>query len=298
MDIYQVVTDKIIAAIEAGADKWKMPWHSRANADDPMPFNVVSRKHYRGTNTLLLWAQAQGMGYDSNAWGTYQQWQAKGAQVRKGEKSTMIVFWKFFDVKSGAADGSSDGEDDEASQRKAMARGYNVFNAAQVDGYEAPAAIVLPEVERDADAEAFFANLGGDLRHGGGRAFYSPSLDFVQMPHAGAFTDMGAYYSTLAHEFGHWTGAEKRLDRKLEGRFGSESYAAEELVAELTAAFVCALLGRSAEPREDHAQYLQNWLTVLRNDKRAIFTAASAAQKAADFLVSLQPVSQELLAAD
>jgi antirestriction protein ArdC len=283
-DIYQTVTDQIVAAIEQGADKWVMPWHNNAASDSPMPFNVSSKRHYRGVNTLALWAAGQSHGYTSSAWGTYRQWGERGGQVRKGERSTSICFWKFSERAAPTED------DADATKASAMARAYSVFNAGQVDGYEAPASIVLPEVTRIANAEAFIANLGAEIRHGGGRAFYSPSTDHIQMPEAAAFRDMISYYATTAHEATHWTSHSTRCDRSQNARrFGDDAYAAEELIAELGSAYCCAILGLANEPRPDHAQYLASWLKVLKADKRAIFTAASGAQKAVDWMVAKQP---------
>ena len=172
-------------------------------------------------------------------------------------------------------------------------RGYSVFNAAQVDGYATPALPVLPEAERIDRAEAFFAALGADIRHGGSRACYVPSLDQIRMPLFAAFRDPVAYYATLAHEATHLTGHASRCNRHLRGRFGEEAYAAEELIAELGAAFVCADLALAPEPRPDHAAYVASWLRVLRGDKRAIFTAAAKAQQAADWMHAQQRAAAE-----
>jgi len=174
-----------------------------------------------------------------------------------------------------------------------FARGYSVFNAGQVDRYMAPALPVLPEPERIGHAEAFFAALGADIRHGGNRACYVPSLDQVRMPPFPAFCDAVAYYATLAHEATHLTGHPSRCNRDLRGWFGEEAYAAEELVAELGAAFICADLALTPEPRSDHAAYVASWLKVLRGDKRAIFAAAAKAQQAADWMHARQPAAAE-----
>ena len=296
-DIYQRVTDQIIAALEAGADRWKMPWHTTGIENATRPINAISKKPYRGVNTLALWIAASEQGYTSNEWATYKQWQEKGAQVRKGEKSSTVVFWKIND--KGEADETSEGnsgnssDEAEESNRRILARGYFVFNASQVDGYTAPA-LPQPEPttfqgnERNAEIDAFFSATGASVQHGGNRAFYRPSSDHIQMPHFEAFFEPVDYYSTLGHETVHWTSAQTRLDRDLTGRFGSEAYAAEELVAELGAAFLCADLGLTNTPRPDHAAYVANWLKVLKDDNRAIFTAASKAQQAADYLHGLQ----------
>ncbi len=300
-DIYQRITDRIAAAIEAGAGKWQMPWHPGADGAAPrLPVNAATGKPYRGVNTVVLWATAQAEGYPSAVWATYRQWAELGAQVRKGEQSSPVVFWKVNGPDEGEDGGTGGGGDgggaageDGADGRRprVFARGYSVFNAAQVDGYEAPALPVLPEPERIGHAEAFFAALGADIRHGGSRACYVPSLDQIRMPPFAAFRDAVAYYATLAHEATHLTGHPSRCNRDLRGRFGEEAYAAEELVAELGAAFICADLALTPEPRPDHAAYVASWLRVLRGDKRAIFTAAAKAQQAVDWMHARQPAT-------
>jgi antirestriction protein ArdC len=287
-DIYQQVTDQIVAAIEAGAKgDWTMPWHVKAGDGDPMPYNVSSKRHYRGVNVIALWSVAKARGYISNAWGTYKQWQEHSCQVRKGERAAHVVFWKFDRVTSG------EGEGDSVERDRVFARGYAVFNADQVDGYVAQPVAPVIEPERNAYAEAWFGTLNATVSHGGNRAYDMPSHDRIQMPPYASFVTPGHYYSTLAHEHIHWTGAKSRCDRDLTGRFGNEAYAAEELVAELGAAFVCALLQLASEPRPDHAEYVANWLRVLKGDKRAIFTAASKAQIAVDWMIARQPATAD-----
>jgi len=299
-DIYQRITNRIAASIEAGAGKWQMPWHPGADGAAPrLPVNAVTGKPYRGVNTVVLWATAQAEGYPSAVWATYRQWAELGAQVRKGEQSSPVVFWKVNGPDEGEDGGTGGGgdttrEDGADGRRPRMfARGYSVFNAAQVDGWEAPALPALPEPERIGHAEAFFAALGADIRHGGNRACYVPSLDQVRMPPFPAFRDAVAYYATLAHEATHLTGHPSRCNRDLRGRFGEEAYAVEELIAELGAAFICADLALTPEPRPDHAAYVASWLKVLRGDKRAIFTAAAKAQAAADWMHVRQPAAAE-----
>ena len=282
-DVYARVTDQIIDAIEEGvSSNWRMPWHT-SGRDAFSPINVTSRKPYRGINTVCLWAAAEAKGYEFGEWGTYQQWQERKAQVRKGEKASTVVFWKF----ANDANESQDGDDHpHSASRLLFARAYSVFNAAQVDGYTPRVEPGPTMLERIQHAETFFSAVGANIRHGGNRAYYSPDTDHIQMPPFAAFIDNVRYYSTLAHEHTHWTATPERCDRQLGKRFGDNAYAAEELIAELGAAFVCAHLGLSTEPREDHAQYIQSWLQVLRADKRAIFTAASKAQQACDWLVT------------
>ena len=266
-----------------------MPWHV-TEADCFVPTNAASHRVYRGVNVLCLWATAMRRGYGSGLWATYNQWKALGAQVRKGEKAAPVVFWKITD-KAGREFEDDDIRRVPANNRMFLARGYNVFNVAQVDGFAPTAVPQLGKGERIASAEIFFAGLGARVRHGGAAACYIPGLDEIFMPRFEAFRDPAAYYSTLAHEATHWTGAPHRLNRELKAKFGSEGYAMEELVAELGAAFLCSNLGISVEPRPDHAAYIESWLTVLRRDKRAIFAAASLAQKATDWMTNTRPNS-------
>ena len=291
IDIYAEITNQIIEAIEAGADNYKMPWHVNG-ADSVLPVNASTHRPYRGVNVMMLWAVAAKKSYETNLWATYQQWRELGAQVRKGEKSTSVVFWRFFDEE----DESEAPEGERRSHKSVMARAYHVFNAAQVDGYEMPGIPRLPETERIERAEQFFDGIGADIREGGSRAFYSPAEDYIQMPPFALFKKADFRYSVLAHEVTHWTGAGSRLNRNLAPRFQKEAYAAEELVAELGSAFISAELELKIEPRRDHAPYIQSWLNVLRNDKRAIFTASTKAQQAADWLFKRNLDAQETAA--
>jgi len=281
-DVYASVTAQIINAIEQGAGSWKMPWHTSGRFASS-PINVTSKKPYRGINTLCLWAAAESKGYESGEWGTYKQWQERGAQVRKGEKATLVVFWKF----ANDADDTDDADDSTpaSGSRLVFTRGYSVFNGAQVDGYAPKAETESTLNERIEWADAFFKGVGATVRHGGNQAYYSSLSDHIQMPPFQAFLESVSYYSTLAHEHTHWTANVSRCDRQLAKRFGDNAYAAEELIAELGAAFTCAHLGLSTEPRADHAAYIQSWLKVLKADKRAIFTAASKAQQATDWMI-------------
>jgi antirestriction protein ArdC len=294
-DIYERVTNRIVELIERGAD-YKRPWTSVAATG--LPVNFASKKAYRGINTLVLWAEASEKGYSSNTWGTYAQWSEVGAQVRKGEKSACVVFWKFWDV-AGSGE-SQDGEESESTSRRCMARAYHVFNLAQVDN--APASIPqVPVPHFDAaripELDSFVAATGAKVSNdGGARAFYRPATDSIHMPAFSLFPEAWGYYSTLTHELTHWTSHESRLNRKKElgRRFGDSNYAMEELIAELGSAYLCATLGLSPEePREDHAGYLAGWLKVLKSDKRAIFTAASKAQAASDYLIETAKSNQE-----
>ena len=279
--IYETITNQIVTAIEEGAGLYKMPWH-RARHDITNPVNAASGRSYRGLNIITLWMIGEAREYGSGTWATYQQWQEKGCQVRKNEKAASVFFWK--SLREGQEAEQDDGED--GSRARFVARAYNVFNADQVEGYEPPSVPVLAEEERVAKAEAFFAAIPAEIRHSGSMACYMPEADVVQMVPFSRFESATAYYSVLAHELTHWSGAKARLDRDLSGRFGSEAYAIEELVAELGAAFIAGTLELPSEPRRDHAPYIASWLKVLKNDSRAIFTAASKAQAAADYLMS------------
>jgi antirestriction protein ArdC len=282
-DVYEAITNQIITAIEAGSGQVQLPWH-RSGSAIQRPVNVASRNAYRGVNTVALWAAADALGFADGIWGTYRQWQERNAQVRKGEKSSLVIFYKEYASAEGAA---SDDEND----RRFVARASRVFNVAQVDGYAMP----TPDTAEDwidpcDQAEAFIAATGANISIGGDRAYYRPSTDGITMPDRHRFigtptsSATEGWYSTLLHELTHWSGASSRMDRTFGKRFGDDAYAMEEMVAELGAAFLCGDLGITAEPRPDHAAYIDNWLRILKSDRKAIFTAASAANKAAEFL--------------
>jgi antirestriction protein ArdC len=281
-DIYQTVTDSIIAAITAGAGEWRMPWHRSGGVQ---PVNVASNKFYRGINTLALWGSDEINGFGSSVWGTYRQWDALGAQVRKGSKGTQIVFWKTLQASE-----NEDGDDAQPADRpRFVARGFTVFNSSQVDGWDLIPVLATSELDRINHADNFVSATNADIRHGGSRAYYTPGGDFIQMPPLNCFSEILPYYSTLLHELTHWTSSKNRCDRELGAKYGDQAYAFEELVAELGAAYLCGSIGLTVHPRQDHAQYLESWLRVLKEDKRAIFRAAGLAQRAADYLHSLQP---------
>jgi antirestriction protein ArdC len=293
-DIYTRITAEIVTAIKNGAGEWCMPWNHDGSSI-ARPRNVASDKNYRGINVLALWVAARRSGYTSGIWGTYQQWSKLGCQVRRGEKAAMVVFWKQigrYDRADGESDDVNGPDCDEREDRpRFFARGYCVFNVTQVDGYALPDVPLLPEAERIARADAFFAALNIPVISGGNEACYRPDIDTVFMPPFERFNDAAGYYSCLGHEIGHATGAKHRLDRDLTGRFGSTKYAMDEVIAELTASFVMADLGIAHRPRPAHAAYIASWLRVLKDDPRAIFTAASKAQQAADWMHAQQPVT-------
>lgn len=291
MSIHETITQQIADAIERGAGEFIMPWHCQ----NYRPRNLVSKKAYRGANTLALWATATERGYTSGTWATYKQWAEIGAQVRKGEKATHIAFYKTLDRKTDAQS-ETDGESSETRNSFLMAKAYFVFNACQVDGYAAePAtASAANPVAAIAAADQFIGQLGAIVTHNEAAAYYRRDTDTINMPPKTVFTGTltstatESYYSTLLHELTHWTGAPHRLNREKGKRFGDSVYAFEELIAELGAAFACADLGITSAPRVDHAQYIAHWLAALKSDSRAIFKAASAAQSALDWMHAKQ----------
>jgi antirestriction protein ArdC len=280
--LYQSITAQIVAQLEQGAAPWIKPWATDTSADR----NLVTNKPYRGINRLLLGMSSMAAGYSSPVWATFQQWKAAGANVRKGEKATHIVFFK--PVSKDVV--SESGETEKESY--AVIKGYCVFNAAQVDGLEIPAPVsAVTEFERHERAELTIVKTGAVIRHGGDAAFYAPSVDAIQMPNRAAFHGPANYYATAFHELTHWTGAKHRLDRDLDkGRYGNPAYAFEELVAEMGAAFMCADHGIQGELR--HAGYIASWIKALRENDRAIFKASALAQKAADYLLAIDATQE------
>ena len=297
-DVYEKVTNRIITDLEQGQLTWLKPWSSgnmEGRIVRPLRHNGLP---YSGINVLMLWGAAVECGYGSPFWMTFKQAQELGAHVRKGESGHLVVY-------ANTITKTEEGENGQDEERKIpFMKGYTVFNVEQIEGlpahYAAKPEPVIDAAQRIDYAEKFFAATGADIRHGGNSAYYSGGTDHVQMPAFEAFRRPEAYYATLAHELTHWTKHSKRLDRDF-GRktWGDEGYAKEELVAELGAAFLCADLALTPEPGTGHAAYIQSWLKVLKEDKRAIFSAAAHAQRAADFLNGFQqqPESQEGVAA-
>jgi antirestriction protein ArdC len=282
-NVYTRITAEIIAAIEAGAGEWRMPWHHDGTAVT-RPENISSGKRYRGVNVLALWIAAQAHGYADGYWGTYRQWLAIGAQVRKGERGATVVLWK--QAKAAESDDAKDGDDD--VRRRVFARAFTVFNVAQVDGYRTEPAAKLPESDRLTHVDAFINALNIPIVIGNYDAHYRIDLDTIFMPEYSAFTSPAAHAGTLIHETAHATGAKHRLDRNFHERFKRDWLPIEEATAELTASFILADLGVAYHPRPDHAAYVASWLRLLKDDPRAIFTAASKAQQAADWMHAQQ----------
>lgn len=274
--VYEAITRSIIAELEQGAAPWVKPWKS-GNRTGILPANAITGRCYSGINIPILWHAADVRGYTTNAWITFKQALEKGACVRKGEKGTQVVFTKRLSVK----------KDDDADEERqiSMLRAFTVFNVAQVDGFDAPDAPAAPA----GAADAFATATGADIRHGGDNAFFVPSMDFIVLPEPESFESMEHYHATKLHELVHWSGHKSRLDRDLSHRFGTKAYAAEELVAELGAAFLCAHLGVQGQLR--HAGYIDSWLSLLKEDDHAIFTAASKASQAADYLRSFSELA-------
>ena len=290
VDLYTEVTNQIITALEAGTTPWVCPWDREHGS--LMPTNLTTGRRYRGINVLLLNLRQIAGGFPTNRWLTFQQAHMLGAHVRRGESGTRIVFFKLLERDDiSAPDGVNVGRfhaaNDEPSRKVIpLLRSFTVFNEAQVEGL--PAHLTWPptpqpEGDAHAAAEALLAQSGAVIQHGGSRAFYSPSLDLIQMPPAEFFVSFERYYSTALHELTHWTGHPGRCGRTLANRQHIEAYAFEELVAEMGSAFLSSHCGLQGQLH--HASYIASWLEALRNDKRLVFSAASLAQKAVDFLV-------------
>lgn len=294
VDLYSRITDRIVAELENGVRPWMKPWGA-ANAHGritrPLRHNG---QFYSGMNVLLLWSEQMAKGFVSPIWMTFRQALALGASVRKGETGSTVVFANRF-TKSEA-----DGQGNEIDREIPFLKAYSVFNIEQINGlpdqyHHRPDPLSDP-ISRIERADFFFRNTGAVIRHGGNQAFYAPGPDLIQMPPFEAFKDAESYYATLSHEATHWTAPPSRVARDL-SRYATvkSERAREELIAELGSCFLCADLGIAPEiePRPDHACYLQSWLKVLANDKRAIFQAAAHAQRAIAYLHGLQPEEME-----
>lgn len=278
-DLYTEVTNKILADLERGVAPWVKPWTCTSKFGG-QPYNAVSGKPYRGINVLMLYAPQ----FSRNGWMTYKQATDLGANVRKGERGSMIVFYKPFVVsdKNAPIDGK------EHTKTIPLLRCFHVFNLEQIDNLPPHLQSEKPdertELQRHAQTETLISQ--ASVVHGGDRACYSPARDQIRLPQPGAFVDMGAYYATALHELTHWTGISSRCDRQYRKRFGDTAYAREELVAEMGSAFLCEHCG--IDGKLQHSEYIGNWIQVLKSDKRAVLIAASHAQKAADFILKIE----------
>lgn len=287
-DIYTRVTDRIVTQLEQGIRPWMKPWsadHAAGRINRPLRSNF---QPYNGINILMLWASAEDQGFVSPLWLTFNQCKELGGHVKKGERGSPVVYASTFKKEE-------EGEHGEAVERDIpFLKQYTVFNAEQCEGLPDPFYEMKGEpntlIERIAQADQFFRNTKADIREGGNQAYYTITDDYIRLPRLETFRDAESHAAVTAHELTHWTRHPSRLDRDLgRKRFGDAGYAMEELVAEMGSAFLCADLQITPELRDDHASYIAHWLEILRGDKRAIFTAASHASKAADYLHSLQP---------
>ncbi len=293
-DLYGEVSARIIAELERGAAPWIKPWSATAGGNTPC--NAVSNRAYSGCNVVLLW-MAQAAGYRTPRYLTFKQAVELGGHVRKGEHGVRVYFVKQLAVRD--KDTADNGGETE-TRLIPMLREYVVFNVDQCEGL--PAHVTAPSNvkprnpdTRDALADQFLQSTRADIREGHGEAYYVPSQDFISLPSFAAFKSGAAFYSTAFHELGHWTGHKSRLDRDLRCRFGERAYAAEELIAELTAAFLAAEFSIDGDLR--HAGYIQSWIGLLRADRRAFFTACSKAQAAANYLRGLALADASAVAA-
>ena len=286
--LYQEITDKIIAELEAGRAPWVQPWGmAAAKAPLAMPRNASTHRRYSGINVLILWGAVIERGFSTQSWLTFRQALGLGGNVRKGERGTTVVYADRFTPEDERRRAEQTGEEPGAIP---FLKRFTVFNTDQCEGLPEEIAKVAPPPPPgliEPQAEALIAATGADFRIGGARAFYSPTHDFVQVPPPQAYFEPINWHRTACHELAHWVGHPSRLARDLSGSYGSKAYAREELIAEMAGAFVCASLG--IVPTVRHADYLGSWLEVLREDDRAIVRAASAASKAADYLLAFQP---------
>lgn len=285
MDIRQVITDRIISILEKGVSEARSRWTSAARRG--FPVNGKTGVSYQGANVLVLWDEAIERGYSSNVWMTYKQAEGMGAQVRKGEKAVLCAYFEMV-VKNSQDQPDQDNSDEgNAKGFFPMCKPFWLFNVAQIDGLPETLTKIEPEKEFQPieDAEKLITATGATIKHAGERAFYSPSADQITLPFQERFICPEFYYATALHELTHWTGHPSRLNRQFSKRFGDEAYAFEELVAELGAAFVAGHIGFVDMTILDHADYVNNWLSVLRKDKTAIFAASKQACRAYDFIL-------------
>ncbi len=278
----ETITAAIVERLEAGTRPWVQPW---TGASVSRPLRACGTP-YQGINVLWLWMAAEAAGHASPFWMTYRQSQVLGGQVRTGERGTVAIFYRTYQ-----AEETEEGGEPADRRTRRVLKSFTVFNACQIDGlpkrFFPEQRTLPPPTERDSALDRFFAAVPARIRHWGAEAFYSPALDQVTIPEPGLFRDLDHYRATLAHELSHWTGHESRLARQMSGRFGSEAYAMEELVAELSSAILGAELGLPVDHLDHHASYLASWLKVLKADSRAILTVAAKAEEAASLLLRL-----------
>lgn len=283
--IYEHVTSRLVSEMEQGRFPWVKPWDS-GGAALGLPRSAATRKTYSGINILILWDAVMTRAFASQEWLTLRQCNELGGHVRKGERGTTACYADSFIPKAERDRACREGEN---PNKVPFLKRFTLFNIEQCEGL--PAHIVAPPTPHPTDdlwtrGDALAAATGAVIREGGGEAFYHQGEDFIRIPPAAAFVSAADYFCTLYHELGHWTAHPTRLNRDLKHRFGSTAYAREELIAELTSAFVCAQM--NIVPQVRHADYLAHWLDILKQDSRAIFHAASQASKAAEFLFAFQ----------
>lgn len=277
-DIYQIVTDRVIAALEKGTKPWVCPW-DRTRETSMLPMNFKTQSTYSGVNILLLWSETVEKGFSSPYWLTYKQALELGGNVMKGQKGTQIIYYKLWEKE----------DEDGVKDTIPMLKSFTVFNLDQIENIEKPDCVtnetrIKHDFEVLEHVETAISKTNIDIKHGGVRAFYSPTYDKITLPERDRFQSSSDYYATSWHELVHATGHKTRLNRELKNSFGSKDYAFEELIAELGAAFCCADLGITGEVQ--HECYISSWLKRLNDDKRFIFKAASLASKAHQFLLS------------
>ena len=288
-DHYQEVTDRIIAALEAGTPPWRRPWDPDKAGGPAMPRNAATGHRYRGINVLTLGMSPLAFASGDPRWATYKQAEDRGWQVRKGSQGTTGYFFKRLELR----DDTKPDDDEDTVRRIPLLRAFTLFHASQIDGVPAYIPPTIEEAPWRAPeaAEIILANSGAVVRYGGDRAFYSPSTDHIQMPPHAAFATSEGFCSTLVHELGHWSGAETRLNRDLRNHFGSHDYAREELRAEIGKVMTCTELGIAVSDSDfcNNAAYIASWLKRLRSDRKEIFRAAADAQRIADYLLAFHP---------
>jgi antirestriction protein ArdC len=278
IDIHQTITNQIIEAMEQARGTGRRLWDSQPS----LPLNLTTGKPYQGINTLILWAAGLQHAYTSPYWLTYKQAADKGGQVRKGEHGTLCVFYKPWEsTETNRETGETE------TVKGAVLKSFRVFNLNQIDGIEAPAQESRALFQAIEEAERILQASPAPIHIGGTRAYYVPSRDVIYLPPREDFVTAEAFYSVALHEMTHSTGHASRLARDFSGRFGTEAYAFEELIAEMGSAFLNADLGIIGSTLQDHADYLAHWVKILREDKKAILTAAAQASKAHAFIRGL-----------
>jgi len=287
-NLYDDITNKIIAELEEGRVPWVQPWGTAAaKAPLAMPKNAATGRGYSGINVLILWGAVIQHGFPGQSWLTFRQALSLGGNVRKGEHGTTVIYADRFIPDDEKKRARETGEDAHAIP---FLKRFTVFNAAQCEGLPEDVAVAAPPPPPgliEPKVEALIQATGIDFRIGGNRAYYVPAHDYVQVPPPNAYFEPINWHRTALHELGHASGAAHRLNRNLSGSFGSKLYSVEEITAELISAFCCASLG--IVPTVRHADYIGSWLECLREDNRAIIRAASQASKAADWLLAHVP---------